>query len=299
MDKRATYGHLTTFEILTVLAFGYFAKKKAEFQVLEVGLGGRLDATNVITPELCIISPISLDHMEVLGDSLAKISAEKAAIIKPSVPVVLSPQPAEAAAVIEKTCKRLGSELIKVGSELSWQSLGFEGGRQRLMVKGRRDSYKLAIPLLGRYQLANSATAVAALEVLAARGFKVTKESIVSGLERVSWPGRLQVLKERPLILVDGAHNTEAVRSLKQAIGDYFKFERAVLILGMSFDRDMSAVVSELLPLFDIVIATRSRHPRAMEAKALSSGLAGRGVKAEIAKDVPSALSQALEIAGD
>jgi len=299
VDKKATYGRLTTFEFLTALGFAYFEQKGAEFQVLEVGLGGRLDATNVTNPEVCIITPINFDHMEVLGNSLAEIAAEKAGIIKPGSTVVISPQLDEAAEVIKQTCQRCRVQLITVGTDVTWQGLGFDLGRQLLGVQGRKDNYELSIPLLGQHQLDNAATAVAALEVLADRGFNISRQGIVGGLGRVSWPGRLQVLSRHPLVVVDGAHNIGAARRLKQAIEQYFDFVRAILVIGVSFDKDIASIVSELYPPFDKVIVTRSRHPRAMAMAPLVAEFAKHGVKAQIAGDVPAALFQALALAGD
>jgi len=299
VNERATYGKLTTFEFLTALAFAYFGQKGVKFQVLEVGLGGKFDATSVITPLVCIITPISFDHMDVLGNSLAEIAAEKCGIIKPGSTVVISPQPDEAAAVIRETCQWCGAHLLTVGKDVTWEGLGFDLDRQLFRVQGRRGSYGLSIPLLGQHQLDNAAAAVAALEVLADKGFNIPRESVTKGLKLVSWPGRFQILSRRPLLVVDGAHNIGAARQLKQSIEQYFDFDRAILVIGTSFDKDIASIVSELFPLFDKVIVTRSRHPRAMAPAPLAAEFARHGVKAQIAEDVPSALSQALALAGD
>jgi len=299
VNARATYGELTTFELLTALAFAYFKRQGVDFQVLEVGLGGRYDATNVIQPEVCVITSISLDHMEVLGHSLTEIAAEKAGIIKPGSVVVLAPQSDEVVPVIEGACLHQGAELIKVGTDVAWQSLGFDGKQQLLRVKGRRDSYQLAIPLLGRHQLENAATAVAALEALAARGFKVCRDSIVSGLAQVSWAGRLQVLGQHPLVVVDGAHNPDAARRLKQSLAQYFDFDRAVLVMGASSDKDVTGVVSELAPLFSEVIVTRSGHPRAMALPSLAAEFGKHGRTARVAQTVSEALTLARTLAGE
>lgn len=299
VNEKATYGKLTTFEFLTALAFAYFGQRGVDFQVLEVGMGGRFDATSVITPVVGIITPISFDHMDVLGNTLAEIAAEKAGIIKPGSTVVISPQPDEAARVIRETCRSCGAQLVTVGNDVTWQGLGFDLDRQLLRVKGRRDIYELSIPLLGQHQLGNAATAVAALEVLADKGFNVSREDIATGLKRVSWPGRLQILSRHPLLVVDGAHNIGAARQLAQSIQQYFNFERAILVIGTSYDKDVAGIVSELFPLFDKVIVTRSRHPRAMAPAPLATEFARHGVKAQIAEDVPSALSRALALAGE
>jgi len=236
VNQKATYGRLTTFELLTALAFAYFAANGVDFQVLEVGMGGKFDATNVISPEVGVITSISLDHTEVLGGSLAEIAAEKAGIIKPGSVVVTSPQPDEAAQVIGESCLSCGAPLVRVGSEVTWRSLGSGLGQQRLRVAGRLGSYELFIPLLGQHQLANAATAVAALEVLVEKGFNISPGSITNGLARVSWPGRLQIVNRHPFIVVDGAHNPEAARRLRESLEQYFNFNRAILVIGTSDD---------------------------------------------------------------
>ena len=298
VNRKATYGELTTFEFLTALAFAYFGQKEVEFQVLEVGMGGKFDATSVIKPVVCIITSVSFDHMDVLGNSLAEIAAEKCGIIKPASTVVSSPQPDEAAEVIRETCRNYGAQLIMVGSDVTWQGLGFDLSRQRLRVQGRRDIYELSVPLLGQHQLDNAATAVAALEALADKGFVIPRESVIKGLKLVSWPGRLQILSRRPLVVVDGAHNVGAARQLAQSIEQYFDFDQAILVIGASLDKDIASIVSELVPLFDKVIVTRSRHPRAMATAPLAAEFARHGVKAQAVEDVPSALSRALALAG-
>jgi dihydrofolate synthase/folylpolyglutamate synthase len=299
VNERATYGKLTTFEFLTALAFAYFGQRGVKFQVLEVGLGGEFDATSVITPLVCIITPISFDHMDVLGSTLAEIAAEKCGIIKPASIVVTSPQPDEAAEVIRETCRKCGAKLITVGRDVTWEGLSFDLSRQLLRVQGRRDIYELSIPLLGEHQLVNAATAVAALEVLVDKGFDIPGESIAEGFAQVSWPGRFQVLCRRPLLVVDGGHNIGAARQLRQSIRQYLDFERAILVMGTSYDKDIASLVSELVSLFDQVIVTRSRHPRAMAPAPLAAEFARHGVKAQVVEDVPSALSQALAVAGE
>jgi len=294
VNRKATYGRLTTFELLTALGFIYFGLKGVDFQVLEVGLGGRLDATNVIQPEVCLITSVSLDHRDVLGNSLAGIAAEKAGIIKPGCVVVTSPQADEVARVIKETCVNRGASLVRVGIDVTWQELGFVSNRQLLRVKGRLGSYELSIPLLGHYQLENAATAVAALEVLAGRGFKISRDSIINGLAQVSWPGRFQILSHHPLLVVDGAHNPDSARRLKQSLEQYFNLDRAILVIGASSDKDIASIVLELFPLFDKVIATRSRHPRAMATAPIVAEFAKYGVETRVADDVPTALSSAL-----
>ena len=298
VNHRATYGRLTTFELLTALAFAYFKLKEADFQVLEVGMGGRFDATSVITPEVCIITSISFDHTDVLGSSLSEITAEKAAIIKPGSIVVTSPQLDEVERVIEETCLSCGVELVRVGSDVTWQGLDFDLKRQLFRVKGRLGSYELSIPLLGQHQLDNAATAVAALEVLAEKGYNISKDSITSGLARVSWAGRFQILSHHPSLVVDGAHNPDAARRLRESLEQYLDFDRAILVIGISDDKDIAGIASELVSLFDKVIVTRSYHPRAGAPEPVAAEFRRRGVDVQAVGTVSEALSLALAQAG-
>ncbi len=299
VNQKATYGRLTTFELLTALAFAYFAGNEANFQVLEVGMGGKFDATNVITPEVCIITSISFDHTEVLGNSLVEIATEKAGIIKPGGVVVTSPQRDEVDRVIENTCASCGAELVRVGSDVIGEGISFDMNHQLLRVKGRLGSYELSIPLLGHYQVDNATTAVAALEVLTEKGFNIPKDSITRGLAQVNWAGRLQIVSHHPFIVVDGAHNSDGARRLRESLEQYFDFDRAILVIGASEDKDIAGIVSELVPLFNKVIATRSRHPRVAAPAAIIAEFARYGVETQVADDVPTALSRAVALAGD
>ncbi|MFC2034553.1 bifunctional folylpolyglutamate synthase/dihydrofolate synthase [Chloroflexota bacterium] len=300
VNRESTYGQLTTFELITALSFVYFELKGVEFQVIEAGLGGRLDATNVVRPEVCIITSISLDHTEVLGNTLAEIATEKAGIIKPNSMVVTSPHVDEVGRVISQACLDCKAGLVRVGRDVTWQSLGFDSSQQSLLVKGRLGNYQLSIPLLGQHQLENTATVVAALEVLAEKGFPVSRDGITDGLARVIWPGRLQVLSHRPLLVVDGAHNADSARKLKQSLELYFDFDRAILILGSSADKDIAGIISELVPLFDKVIVTHSAHPRAMPTASISAELSQYGVTiSAITEDISVALPLALNLAGE
>jgi dihydrofolate synthase/folylpolyglutamate synthase len=293
VDLDKTYGELSTFELLTAAAFLHFHHKKVHYQVLETGLGGRLDATNVVMPEVCIITSISYDHTEVLGDTLAKIAAEKAGIIKSGRIVVSSPQAEEAAAVIRETSIKKGARLISLGSDITWRKLSSNLSGQSLEVKGLKGTYRFTIPLLGAHQLQNAAAAVTALEALG-----LPQKSIEAGMANTSWPGRLQILRRRPLLVIDGAHNRDSASKLKQALQEYFHFDNLILIIGTSADKDVSGIIEELAPLANTVIVTRSRHPRASNPEALAGEFARVGVKAKIAEDVARAIRDAQLRAG-
>lgn len=293
VNRRHDYGELTTFEILTAIAFLFFTEQGADSQVLETGLGGRLDATNVVVPELCVLTSISMDHAEVLGDSLAKIAEEKAGIIKKGAQVISAPQHPDAARAIMDACRRNEISPVVIGHDVTWRKTAFDISGQSFEVKGATGSLTLTIPLLGAHQLENAATAVAALEALG-----VESGAIERGLAQVRWPGRLEVLKREPVVMVDAAHNADSARRLKEAIAEHFGHERLVLILGASSDKDVAGMVTELVPMASDVIATRSRHPRALAPQSLLDELKGHGIEGVMSENVADAVELALEIAG-
>ncbi len=299
-NEDGRFGQLTTFELLTALAFLYFQDRDARWQVLEVGMGGRLDATNVMDEQaVCIITPISLEHTIVLGDTVEKIAAEKAAILRPGTTVVMALQPyPEAAAVIRARAAELGAPLLDVGETYSAQRLSWDLTGQSFRLAGPGCSRELWLPLLGEHQLENAATAVATIDALREGGVAVSGESIGEGLSGLSWPGRLEVLRDRPLIVVDGAHNGHSARRLRQALRDYFAFDCAILVMGVSGDKTIGAMAEELAPLTHLLVATRSQHPRAAEPEAVAAAFAAQGVTSETCPTVATALDRAQALAG-
>lgn len=294
VNSNGRLGELTTFEILTALAFTYFHTKGVDFQVMETGLGGRLDATNVVIPQVCAITSISLDHTEVLGDDILKIAWEKAGIIKPEGTVVCGPQTPEVLGVIEGVCQERKAKLIKVGEEFTWQRREFNNYGQSFHLRGIKGEYDLTIPLLGEFQLENAAIAVAALEVLAGLGASVFPDSIAAGLANVSWPGRLQILQDNPLFIVDGAHNAYSALKLREALEQDFDFDEAILIVGTSGDKDIAGIVSQLSNFCSRVIVAPSRHPRATPNSRLIAEFSRWDIDPQAARDVPSAIDMAL-----
>jgi len=294
VNRFSTFGQLTTFELLTALAFAYFKGRGVDFQVLETGLGGRLDATNVVKPGVCVITSISLDHTDVLGNTLTQIATEKAGIIKLGSTVVSSPQFPEAMAVVERVCRERGARLVRIGSDVTWHRKAFGSERQSFQLKGLTGKYDLSLPLLGEYQLENAAMAVAVVEILAERGVVVGAEAVTSGLEQVHWPGRLQVLRRKPWFIVDCAHNAYSAKRLAEALKQYFKFKRAVLILGVSSDKDVGGIIDGLAPLSSIAIVTGTHHPRALEPARLAAQFSERGITPEVTENITSAVDLAL-----
>lgn len=294
---------VTTFEAITAIAFTYFARQKVDVLVAEVGLGGRLDATNVIRPEVAVITSLSLDHTYLLGNTLPEIAAEKAGIIKDGVPVVTAPQRPEALAVIEETARARQAPLTVVGRDWVWEPGPFDLKGQsftaRRVGEGRDDlAGEYWIPLLGRHQLENAATALAALQVLLDRGFRLSRAAALEGLRTVQWPGRLEILSTDPLVVVDCAHNPYSTEVLRETMREWFPGRRWVLIFGASADKDIPGMLRALLPITDHLIVTRSDHPRAATPVELADMAASVGGGAEIAVSVRRAFQRALTLVG-
>jgi dihydrofolate synthase / folylpolyglutamate synthase len=290
---------LTTFEITTAIGFLYFAREKVDVAVVEVGLGGRLDATNVVDPLLSVITSLSLDHMSVLGDTLEKIAFEKAGIIKPGRPVVSAIQKSEALQVIEQVAKERDCRLILVGRDTHYASGTHSLDGQSLEVwnnQGRRAH--LTIPLLGQHQVENAATAFTALQIAAEKGLIVSDEALRRGFASVRWPGRFEVLRKEPLLIVDSAHNRDSALRLRQALDDYLPGRPVVLLFGASEDKDIEGMFAELMPRVRYVVATQSVHPRAMEAGKLVELAGTFGRPAEAVMPLEKALVAALKQAG-
>jgi dihydrofolate synthase / folylpolyglutamate synthase len=275
-------GDMTEFEVVTVLALCYFARQNTDLVVLEVGLGGRLDATNVITPLISVITNISLEHTDILGDTIEKIAFEKAGIIKAGKPLVTAAADERALGVFEKRCSELGSPLHRVypfsaATEAvpDHRPLAISG---KVTKAGQHFSYSgfslqledLFIPLRGSYQLDNAATALAATELLSAEGFHCSDEDVIMGLAETIWPGRLELLAEKPLLIMDGAHNPAAMEKLAAAVPAYFSYNKMILVYGMLADKDMDSMLNSILPRADIAIFTRPLLPRAADPAAVA-----------------------------
>ena len=303
------YGRVTLFELLTAMALVHFNDEHTDVNVLEVGLGGRLDATNVVIPRVSVVTSISLDHTQILGNTLEHIATEKAGIIKPGVPVISAPQPPSVMEVIRSVCHDRGTTLVEVGRDVLW-----EGGAphiphgaraasgQRLKIQGRQGTYDLWMPLLGDYQMENAATAVATLEVLKEQGYEVSYQALEKGFACVDWPCRMEVLaasKFGPLVVADGAHNPYSVARLRDSLPLYFDYDKVILILGVSQDKNLTEIVGELAKMAPRVIATSSRHLRAALPSALAGAFRDHGIKATEVAQADHALQAALDEAND
>lgn len=290
---------LTTFEASQAIAFDYFVDKGVTWAVVEVGLGGRLDTTNVIRPEVAVITPVSYDHMLVLGDTLTAIAEEKAGIIKPRTPVVSGPQPEEAMNVILHVAEHLQAPLAVVGRDWTYRLEEATWDGQRFTVYGPGITYSdLYIPLLGEHQLANATAAVAALQVLREGPLPMPESAIREGLRTVRWPARLEILSREPLVVVDGAHNGDSMQRLVEALDAYFPRRRRVVLFAALADKDLPRMFQALLPSVDTVVFTRTAHPRAAEPEGLARQAEPFDKPAIVEHDLDHALDVALGLAG-
>jgi dihydrofolate synthase/folylpolyglutamate synthase len=297
---------LTTFEIATVIAFAYFSRQGVNAAVIEVGLGGRLDATNIVQPLVSVITSISYDHTQILGNTLAQIAGEKAGIIKPGVPVVISPQKEEARQVIESVAVQNASRLVQVEREYQVSALERSLDGQTFLIESASGSatelslgkLELTIPLLGRHQIENAVTAYAALQVARQQGLKIDESAITAGFRNVHWPGRFEILRREPPLVVDCAHNRDAAMKLRQTLDDYLPGRPVIMVFGASEDKDIEGMLMELAPRLSQVIMVKSFHPRAADADALVVLAGNLGIPAQAVPDVAHALQVAEDLAG-
>jgi dihydrofolate synthase/folylpolyglutamate synthase len=310
----------TTYDLATAIAFLYFREKAVDVAVLEVGLGGRLDAVNIVEPMVSVITSISMDHMEVLGDTIEKIAFEKAGIIKPGGQVVSAPQQPPAMNVINRVAADNNARLTVVGNqvyvstahlpEVVYDEQGvpeYQVFSLAVKLLADRPEVKLRIklPLLGSHQGINAAVAVAALGVLAEQGIIVDRQELLRGLAAVRWPGRLEVVHRQPIVVADGAHNVDSISKLSQAITDLFYKRPVILVLGVSRDKDIAGIADEvrswsqsvLGQLVERVIVTRSHHPRAANPSEVALQLLNRGLTVEVRESVREALVRAENLA--
>jgi dihydrofolate synthase / folylpolyglutamate synthase len=288
---------LTTFEITTALGFLAFAKQNVNAAVIEVGLGGRLDATNIVTPKVSVITSLSYDHMAILGNTLAKIAGEKAGIIKPGIPVVSSPQKEEALEVLERVAKEKRCPFVLVGKDVKFQRLKSSLDGQSLQITDTRNSIlDLQIPLLGEHQIQNAATAYTALK---ASGIEISDTAIRKGFSRVKWPARFEILQREPPVIIDSAHNRDSALRLRQTLDEYYPGRSVILIFCALEDKDITGILEELKPRLTYVVATQADHPRAPSAVWTAEQVQKVGIAVEPVSPVKSALERALELAGE
>ena len=302
---------LTTFEITTAIGLLAFAKNDVNAAVIEVGLGGRLDATNIVTPQVSVITSLSYDHTAVLGNTLEAIAGEKAGIIKEGIPVVSAPQTGEALEVLERVAEEKDCLLFLVGKHVKFERLTSSLDGQSLRVSSfvlrhledpnfpratQPEVLDLTIPLLGAHQVENAAIAYTALQ---ASRIPISDQSIQKGFARVKWPARFELLRRSPPVVIDSAHNRDSARRLRETLDEYFPGIPVTLIFCALEDKDIFGILDELKPRLESVVATRADHPRAPSAEWMAEQVRNAGIPVEAVTPVSAALERALELVGE
>ena len=266
----------TFFEIFTALAFQHFADEKVEIAIIEAGLGGRLDSTNVLKPEVCGLTSISLDHMEQLGDSVGKIAEEKAGIFKRDTAVISVPQLPEAKRALRKAAKLSKSQLLFTGEDIEFsyrvESSRQDGCHARVCLTTPQSRFEhLPVPLLGEHQALNCGLALALLDQLKSKGMEIDDEQAIEGLGGVEVPGRMEIVNESPRILVDGAHNAASIQALMRAIGQHIPYDSMIMIFGCAVDKDIAGMMGQIATGADKVVFTQAKgYLRATKPKELA-----------------------------
>ena len=288
--------HPTYFECLTAMAFECFARDRVEFGVFEVGLGGRLDATNILSPVVTIITRIDFDHENFLGHSLKEIAAEKAGILKPAVPLIAAPQPPQAREVILARANQVGSPVIETPQAFQIKEESSQNGffRARVREISSGEPFEIAPSLPGRFQLQNALNAFAAARQLAVRGFRISSKDITEGVATTVWPGRLEKLQSNPDVYLDGAHNPGAARELAQFLEQRFAGRKIWLIYGALRDKAVDEIAGQLFPHATEVIFTGPRTSRAISAARLAEIASHHAPSFTVISSAEQALDQTL-----
>jgi dihydrofolate synthase/folylpolyglutamate synthase len=283
----------TFFEVTTAMGLIYFAREQVDIGVIEVGMGGRLDATNVIQPHVSVITNISFDHQAFLGNTLMEIAGEKAGIIKTGTDLVTAATQPQVLEFFRKTCKDKKAPFWRVGENIRYRAAG-----NRLHYYGfTRKLKNLELGLAGTYQHRNAALALSVIELLEQKGVRVSEDHIREGLKRTHWPGRLQVVSRNPLMILDGAHNPGAIRCLSEAIRAGFQYKRLILVLGVMADKDVRGVLKGIVPEADYVFFTRPEYYRAATPETLMQAASSMKKPGEIQPTLAKALEAAKQMA--
>ena len=283
----------TFFEIITAMTFQFFYNSKVDFAVIEVGLGGRFDATNVVTPAVSVITNISKEHSQQLGEDLKSIAFEKAGIIKDNVPAITAAKN-EGKEVIVTIAKEKKAPITVVDCD-SWKRVSHTMSYQNFLISGRLNEYVVKTSLLGEYQGENIALAIAAIEQLQMKGLYVTDTDILVGISTTFHPGRMEIIAQEPTILFDGAHNPVGAEMLSKALQQDMKYDKLILVLGILKDKDIQKMLSSFIPIADTIIVTKSTNARACEPHILKKMIEKLGYDKEAM--VENSLQNAVELA--
>jgi dihydrofolate synthase/folylpolyglutamate synthase len=283
----------TFFDFTTAMALHYFKEKWVDLAILEVGLGGRLDSTNVIDPLISVITNIAKDHEEYLGKSILKIAHEKAGIIKKGRPLITAATQPSVLRLFSKVCREMGSPYFRVGKEFRYLraedgDFNYEGLNRKL--------WGIHLNLKGFHQVINATTAFGAMEVLEDLGHRVSTEAMINGVREVDWPGRLEMISSSPKVVLDGAHNPAGALVLKESLEEEFHYEHLVLLIGIMKDKDIQSMLHLLAPLADHIILTKPHTDRATPPSLLKRALGPNGKKAEVAEDFKEAIEKGLSL---
>ncbi len=284
----------TFFEFTTALAFEYFAEEKVDIGVIETGMGGRLDATNVLEPLAALISEVAVEHTQHLGPTLKHIAFEKAGVIKPGRPILTSANEPKVLAVIAARAGEMAAPFYRLNADFRarWTARGLSYSGLRWRLGG------LKLGLLGRHQSQNAALALAGLEIIEGEGFKVSPQAVQDGLARVRWPGRMQLVSRAPQLIVDGGHNPQALRTLIQALAEVPR-RRTIIVLGVMADKDVPTIIKTVAPAADRLIVTRAAYERSAAPEVLAAAANGLGFEPVVAPDLMAAVGQARAEAKD
>ncbi len=291
--------HPTYFECVTAMAFDHFARAAAGFAVYEVGMGGRLDSTNIVEPEIAVITQVDFDHEEYLGHSIEQIAEEKAGIIKPGAWVVSAAEHPAAAAVIRRRAGELSAQVVETSAEYCVEDVSADVRDTRFTLRCPRDNWRLElhITLAGRYQLRNAVAAVAAARLLAARGFAVDDGAIARGIAAARWPGRLQLIQEHPAVFLDGTHNPAGARELVTFWKEHFAGRKIHLVFGALRDKAVDEIAGLLYPEAETVIVTAPGQSRGISPESLAEMTGHLARHLEVVPAPGDALERAIELA--
>ena len=284
----------TFFEVTTAMALIYFAQEMTDISIMEVGMGGRLDATNIVRPIISVITNISLEHQIFLGRRLIDIAGEKAGIIKRGVDLVTAVTQPSIIRLFKDICAKKKAPFWRVGEDARFHTNG-----KVLNYYGIQHTLKgLELGLMGRFQARNAALSLAVTELLEMKGYNISSQDISDGLKHTTWPGRMHVVSKNPMIIMDGAHNQGAIRALASTLERDFKYRRLVLVLGIMGDKDIDKMLKIIVPTADFVIYTRPEYYRSADPAVLRDAAKALGKPGEIIQKIPDALNRAKEMAG-
>lgn len=285
----------TFFDFTTAMALLYFSQKTVDVAILEVGLGGRLDSTNVVDPLLSVVTNITRDHEDVLGKGILKIAQEKAGIIKEERPFITAATQPQVLRLFSKICRERKASYFEVGKDFQY----VRAGEREFHYEGlHRKLWGVSINLSGPHQVVNATTALGAMEVLEELGYAVSTPAMMEGLRVVEWPGRLEMVSSSPRVILDGAHNPAGALALKESLEKEFQFRRLILLMGILGDKDIEGVLHTVAPLADHIILSKPHVERAAPVSSLHQALGQNGKKAEMVEDLEEAIKKGLSITG-